>query len=86
METLSKFNLFLVHFFLMIYKNITEFSLQIFNRYGELVFESKDKNKAWDGTYKGSRQPNGSFIWMIRYKTATDNNLQQLKGTVLLIR
>ncbi len=67
-------------------ENITEFSLRIFNRYGELVFESKDKNKAWDGTYKGSRQPNGSFIWMIRYKTATDNNLQQLKGTVLLIR
>lgn len=67
-------------------ENITEYNMQVFNRYGELVFETKDKNKGWDGLYKGSRQPKGSFIWVIKYKTTTDNNIQQLKGTVLLIR
>lgn len=67
-------------------ENITEYSMQVFNRYGELVFESKDKSKGWDGTYKGSRQPKGSFIWVIKYRTNTDVNLQQLKGSILLIR
>ncbi len=67
-------------------ENITEYSLQIFNRYGEIVFENKDKNKGWDGTYRGARQPGGTFFWLINYKTTTDKNLQQLKGSVLIIR
>lgn len=67
-------------------ENITEYSLQIFNRYGEMVFESKDKSKGWNGTYKGSRQPSDSFIWLIKYKTAIDNISNQLTGSVLLLR
>jgi gliding motility-associated-like protein len=66
--------------------NVIQFHLQIFNRYGQIIFETKDKNKGWDGTFKGSRQPYDGYVWLMQYKTATNNNLQKLQGTVLLIR
>lgn len=66
-------------------ENITEFQLQVFNRYGQIVFESKDQKKGWDGNYKNSKQPRGSYIWLIQYKTSTDNSVQKLQGSVLLI-
>ncbi len=67
-------------------ENITAYSLQIFNRYGELVFESKDKNNGWNGLYKGRLQPGGSYMWLIRYKGNIDNTQYQLKGNIILIR
>lgn len=67
-------------------ENITEYSLQVFNRYGEIVFTSKDKNIGWDGVYKNKNLPSGSYVWIINYRTSTDNTVQQLKGSVLLLR
>ena len=66
--------------------NVTQFHLQVFNRYGQMIFETKDKNKGWDGTFKGVRQPYDGYVWLIQYKTAVNNKLQKLQGTVLLIR
>jgi large repetitive protein len=66
--------------------NVIEYRLQVFNRYGQIVFTTTDKNKGWDGTSKGTAQPYGSYVWVIRYKTAVNNNWQNLRGAVLLIR
>jgi gliding motility-associated-like protein len=66
--------------------NVTQFHLQVFNRYGQIIFETKDKNKGWDGTFKGTRQPYDGYVWLIQYKTAVNNKLQKLQGSVLLIR
>jgi gliding motility-associated-like protein len=43
------------------------YSLLIFNRWGELLFESKDATIGWDGTYGGNTQvvPEGVYIWRI---------------------
>lgn len=40
-------------------ENITDFNFQIYNRYGEMVFISKNITSGWDGKYKGSLQNNG---------------------------
>ena len=66
--------------------NITQFYMQVYNRYGQLVFESIDRSKGWDGSFKGYRQPQGTYAWMIRYKTSADRNWQNLQGTVILLR
>jgi gliding motility-associated-like protein len=57
----------------------------VYNRYGQLVFSSKNNISFWDGNIGGEMQPSGSFIWMIR---AVDFNGTPYfkKGTVLLIR
>jgi gliding motility-associated-like protein len=58
---------------------------RVYNRLGELVFETNKWLKGWDGTYKGKDQPNGTYVWIVY---GTDRNLNKVieKGTVNLIR
>ena len=42
-------------------------SLQIYNRWGGLIFETEDINKGWDGKYKGSVCQNGTYIYTVNY-------------------
>lgn len=48
--------------------NIVEFNMIIFNRWGELIFESNNFDIGWDGTYGGKPSPDGTYIWVIEYK------------------
>jgi len=67
-------------------ENVTEFKLQVYDRWGEIVFETNDIRKGWDGSIKGLKQSNGVYVWMIKYKTVTDPKEELMKGTVMLIR
>ena len=58
------------------------FELSVFNRYGQLVFQSKNNNKPWNGIFKGEPLPSGVYVYMIDLKMGGD----LLKGTVTLIR
>lgn len=66
--------------------NVIEFQMQVYNRYGQLVFESKNKTKGWDGTIRGNIQQQGTYTWGIRYKTVAGSSWQELTGTVILLR
>jgi gliding motility-associated-like protein len=63
----------------------SEFDLQIFNRWGEKVFESHNNNAGWDGTYLGSKMLSGVYVYFISYSTAS-HITKTTKGTVALIR
>lgn len=65
-------------------ENITRFIMEIYNRWGQKVFESSDIRKGWNGTYQQNLL-SGVFIWIIRYDTIDRRN-QVLKGTVSLIK
>jgi len=67
-------------------EDITEFKIQLFGRWGQIVFETNDIRKGWDGSIKGIPQPTGLYVWTIKYKTRTDPKEQLMKGTVMLIR
>ncbi len=41
--------------------------LQIFNRWGELLYTSKGPEFAWDGKVNGSRVPQESYVWQLQY-------------------
>ncbi len=58
---------------------------RIFNRYGELIFETRDLFKKWDGTFKGKKQDIGNYAWYLR---GTDRKgvVKTMKGNVMLIR
>ncbi len=47
---------------------VKEFHIRVYNRWGELVFESKDRYKQWDGTYKGKHNSNDMYIWYVSYR------------------
>jgi gliding motility-associated-like protein len=61
------------------------FSLQIFNRYGDLIFKSTSILQRWDGNYKGKPQPPGTFAYLIQYKDI-NNKPKQQHGSFILIR
>ena len=58
---------------------------RVFNRYGELMFETNQWLKGWDGTYKGKPQPSGAYVWSIK-GTDKDKKVVELQGSVMLIR
>lgn len=60
------------------------YKLQIYNRNGEVVYESRTINDRWNGWWKGKRQPMGVYIYVIYYKDMQNKQHQQ-KGTLTLI-
>ncbi|WP_423735331.1 gliding motility-associated C-terminal domain-containing protein [Chitinophaga caseinilytica] len=63
-----------------------EYELRIFNRWGELVYISKDQHQGWDGTYKGRPVDVGTFVWWLTYKRTTFGPAFIIKGDVTVIR
>lgn len=64
---------------------VKSFSFQIFNKWGQMVFNSTDITQKWDGTYKGKKSPNGAYPWIVYYVTGNGTR-KFLQGTVMLIR
>ena len=58
---------------------------RIYNRYGQLIFNSSSARKGWDGRFKGKPQDTGTYTWMIR-GVGFNGKLIEQKGTVILIR
>ncbi|RYF68006.1 MAG: T9SS type B sorting domain-containing protein, partial [Cytophagaceae bacterium] len=56
---------------------------RIFNRYGELMFETNQWLKGWDGSYRGKQQPMGVYVWIIKGVDRNGKNVE-MKGTVML--
>jgi gliding motility-associated-like protein len=65
--------------------DISQVSLTVYNRWGQLVFVDNGSNKSWDGTISGQTQPSGTYVWYFSYR---DENgvLNKFSGSVLLIR
>ncbi len=66
--------------------DIYDFDLQIFNRWGELIWESHDPNVFWDGTYNGKVVQEGSYSWTMSCKDLLDDNKYTFNGHVSVIR
>ncbi|MBK7108360.1 MAG: gliding motility-associated C-terminal domain-containing protein [Bacteroidetes bacterium] len=63
------------------------YAMQIYNRWGELLFSTTDITEAWDGNYLDKEQEVGTYIWVIQYEKFNDKYGEtQLKGTVTLLR
>ena len=60
-------------------------SFRVFNRFGQVVYESSDLNEGWDGTYKGRAQPMETYTYMVQVKTQEYGVLQKT-GTIKLLR
>jgi gliding motility-associated-like protein len=60
------------------------FQLSVFNRYGQIVFHTKNVQAAWDGKYKGQLQPSAVYVYLITVGEGTSKKMY--KGTVTLIR
>ncbi len=64
----------------------SEFHLYIYDRWGEELFESNDKNKGWDGIYKGKLVPNGVYVYLVKAIIKDTNEYIKRNGTVTVVR
>lgn len=58
---------------------------RMYNRWGQLLFSTSEKNRGWDGTLKGSPQDPGTYVWMAEGETYTGQVIKK-QGTVILLR
>jgi len=59
---------------------------RVYNRWGNLIFETKDWLKGWDGKYKSIDQEPTTYVWRLSYINRDTKKSIELKGTVQLIR
>ena len=66
-------------------KCITDLSMQIFDRWGNKVFETASVLNGWDGTYNGNIMNTGTYIYQASY-TLNNGEKNKVKGNLILIR
>jgi gliding motility-associated-like protein len=63
-----------------------EFHLEIWNRWGELIWESYDHTAKWDGTYAGKACQAGVYTWKIRFGNEDNDGFNVINGHLNLLR
>ena len=58
---------------------------KIYNRWGELLFQSNDISTGWDGSYRGENVQDGVYIWMIDY-TDESGSIKRKNGMLALLK
>jgi gliding motility-associated-like protein len=67
--------------------DITYFQMMIFNRWGDLIFETEKLDSGWNGMRNGKLVELDVYVWKVKYKTLCDKNLVKTKiGHVSVIR
>lgn len=75
----SKFRLYTIN-------DYSYFHIYIYNRRGELVYDSDDMNFEWDGTCKGEPCPQGAYVYTCRFLKTGTPVMSSMQGSVTLIR
>lgn len=63
---------------------VKSFNLQIFNRWGEVMFETDNSDEGWDGKYNGQNVADGTYFWIVTYLTG--GVLEKSSGNLQLTR
>jgi gliding motility-associated-like protein len=66
------------------------FQVFIFNRWGEMIFQSNDRQFRWNGAYNniGPLLPAGTYSYVVRYKSEyrPEDGIKEKRGGVVLVR
>lgn len=65
---------------------VEEYTFSVFNRWGELIYETHDIDAGWDGTYKGANSPLDVYVWKCDFKNNVSKEYENHVGHVTLVR
>lgn len=68
------------------YLGVFSYTMQIFNRWGEKIFESAEVDNGWDGTYKSVLQQPGVYVYQLLFRDEKYLEWHQYRGSVTLLR
>ncbi len=66
--------------------DIQQFNLQIFDRWGEVIWESNDPQGRWDGTYQGKIVQDGLYNWILKTKELVSDKKYTFNGYINVMR
>ncbi len=65
---------------------VSEFNMRIFNRWGNMVYESKDVYEGWNGRLDFAWADMGTYVYIVEYRAKNKVQTQVVKGNVTLLR
>ncbi|MEE4258028.1 MAG: gliding motility-associated C-terminal domain-containing protein, partial [Bacteroidales bacterium] len=65
--------------------NFSDYRLEIYNRWGEMIFSTDDFGTGWDGTIGGTDAPAGMYVCKLNYRSSTGRT-ETLKTSLVLLR
>ncbi len=66
--------------------DMENYSMTVYNSYGEIIFFSRDPLKGWDGKRKNDLQNMGNYVWSVSYIKSSTQKPVQKQGSILLLR
>ena len=66
--------------------DFANFNLQIYNRWGQVIWETNDVNAEWDGYFNGLKVQAGSYPWKASFKALDNDDKQERNGLINVIR
>jgi gliding motility-associated-like protein len=63
---------------------VKTFDMRIYDRWGELLFESENASTQWDGNYKGKKVPQGVYVYQLSAQAISGEHAAR-KGTVTVV-
>lgn len=66
--------------------DIFNFELLIFNRWGQIIWESHDPAASWDGTYNGEYVQQGTYTWTIEAKDLVNDRKYEFNGFINVLK
>ncbi len=62
------------------------FTMEVYNRWGQLVYTGTDFSSGWDGTWNGTPADIGAYFYTVRMEVGTEHHLFNKTGDVTLVR
>ena len=66
--------------------DLFNYKMTIYNRWGEVIWESLDPKSGWDGTYNNILCPDGSYTWVLEFKVIDTDEKKEYHGNLTIIR
>ena len=67
-------------------QGMSDFQIEIYNRWGQMVYKSIDLSNGWDGTFKGKNLPTGTYVYKIKTSKYGLEQILVKSGSVALVR
>jgi gliding motility-associated-like protein len=67
-------------------KAVKQFSIMVFNRWGEKVYETEDVNFKWDGFASGKQVPAGVYVYSVKYIFIDNHTDTNYKGSLTILK
>ena len=66
--------------------DIYDYHMTVYDRWGEIVWESYNPEGAWDGTYGTTESKTGTYIWVIEAKDPFSDKKYEFRGHVTVLK